>query len=116
MITRLVVLGLAVAVAFGVVAVLERRRGKIGGDLPAGITLVTGPDCRLCESARRALVAAAPDLPVRVVDVSALGDPSVRSVPTVVVADGSGEVILRRSGRAAISDAGRIAAAARGVA
>lgn len=116
MIVRLALLGLTVAVAFGLVALLERRRGRIAATLPAGITLVTGPDCRLCDTARRALAAAAPDLAVRVVDVAAFGDPSVRSVPTVVVADAAGDVVLRRSGRAAISDAARIVAAARGVA
>lgn len=116
MIVRLVVLVLAVGLAFGVVAVVERRRGRTAVALPAGVTLVTGPGCRLCAAAARALTAADPGLAVRVVDVAELTDGSVRSVPTVIVADGSGGIVLRRSGRAAISDAVDIVRVARGVA
>lgn len=116
MILRFLVLGLAVGSAFVAVSVFERRRGRTDGTLPAGVTLVTGPDCRLCDAAARALATADPTLTVRVVDVGELGDASVRSVPTIMVADSAGDLILRRSGRSAISDVPQIVRAARGVA
>lgn len=96
-----------VALAWLAVALAERRRGA--GAAPTGVTLVTGPDCRLCDAALQAARRAG--LEVTEVDVRhpvarRLG---VRSLPTLVVADPGGRIRLRRSGRAAVSEIPRLA-------
>ena len=95
---RLVLLALGLATAFGVVARVERRRGRPMLALDAGLTLVTSSDCRLCGPAADAL-AAAGARPV-VIDVADVPDRAVTSVPTALVVDRSGRVVARRSGRA----------------
>jgi len=114
MITRLIIVGAIVALAWLLVALLERRRGGSAARVPAGLTLVTGDDCRLCPLA----VAAAGRTGVRVnlVDVGDVPEQRIRSLPTALVADGNGMVLARRSGRSVISDMPVLAEMARATA
>jgi hypothetical protein len=101
LIERVVVLLLVLVAAFLVVRVVQRSRPR-GAAVGPGITVVTGPNCHLCDSAVAALDAAgAPYLLATSSDIAGL---TVRSLPTVLVADRFGEVLLRRSGRAAVID------------
>ncbi len=106
MILRLVVLVATLALAYGAAGLMERRRPRSVQGFRQGITLVTSPGCALCPAIRTVLR----DVSVREVDVSSVV--GVRSVPTVIVVDADGEVILRRSGRSAITDAPAIIEAA----
>lgn len=118
MILRLLLLALVVGSGFLAVAALERRRPP-GWTLPgatAGVTLVTSAGCAICPAAVRAIAAAGPDVTVRVVDAGDLADPAIRSIPTAIVTDQAGKVVLRRSGRSVVADAAQIVGAARGVA
>lgn len=116
MIGRLLLAGGVVMIAFAAVWMWERRGGLVRSGLPSGLTIATSDACTICDAALGAIVSAGPDLPVRVVDASELAHLKIRSVPTVLVADGRGEVVLRRSGRAAVTDAEAIVRAARAVA
>jgi hypothetical protein len=101
LIERLIILALVLVAAFIVVRVVPRTRPR-GTAVGPGITVVTGPDCHLCDSVVAALDAAgAPYLLATTSDIAGL---TVRSLPTVLVADRFGEVLLRRSGRAAVID------------
>ena len=113
MILRIALLVVLLAASFGVVSRLERRRGRARAGFGPGLTLVTGDGCRLCGPAAAAL-AAAGAVPT-VVDIASLRHRTVSSVPTAIVTDRSGKVLLRRSGRAVAEDAAALASAARGV-
>lgn len=97
---RILVLVAAVVVAAVVLRLVERR-SPARLRVEPGITVYTGPACRLCPVVLDALDDAG--VSYRVVDASTVGAP-VRSVPTVVVGDERGTVTIRRSGRAAITD------------
>ena len=102
MIERVIILLLVLGVALGIVWIRERAKPRRARIAP-GITVVTGPDCRLCRTLVRALDEAGADY--RRIDVDR--DPApigVRALPTILVADGAGSVAMRRSGKAAISD------------
>ncbi len=102
MIERLLILALVVAVAFALLRLRERRRPR-RMRLDPGITVLTGPDCRLCDPLVAALDEV--DADYRLWDVTRTGAPiSVRALPTVLVADRDGDVVLRRAGRSAIVD------------
>jgi hypothetical protein len=106
MIERLLILALVVAVALLVLHVRERRRPR-NVRMQSGINVLTGPDCRLCDPLLAALDDAGADY--RLWDVTHEHLPlTVRSLPTVLVADRHGDVVLRRAGRAAIVDLGTI--------
>lgn len=110
MIERAVVLALVVAGAFLVVRVSERVRPR-GRSLRPGITVVTGPDCRLCDQVLAQLDQRG--VTHRQVDVADLAcGITIRAVPTVLVADRGGDVVLRRSGKSAIADIDVIASVA----
>ena len=98
--------------AFVAVGLFERRNGTEGTvRLSSGLTLISGPGCRLCEPAAEALRRAG-------AQVSITEDPAlreelrVRSLPTAIVVDDAGQVVMRRSGRSVITDAGALAQAA----
>lgn len=113
MMVRLVLVAAVVVLAWSAVAMWERRRPGLrnrSGLLP-GVTLVTGPGCRLCDAAEAAL--RRHQVTSRRVTVDRFPDLGVRAVPTVLVADRRGRLVLRRSGRAAITDAEAVARAAR---
>lgn len=101
MIWRFLLLVLAVGVAWLAVVIWERRTVSPGRALATGLTLVTGAGCRLCPQA----VAAVGDagIPVSIVDVAHVSDPSIKSLPTAFVTDDGGRVIARRSGRSAVT-------------
>jgi hypothetical protein len=111
--------GLVVRVALLVVAVvgvglilrLTLNAGRRRVSLPAGLVLVTGPDCKLCAPALRALRAAGVN--PTVVDVSDAPDVVglVTSLPTALVVGDRGAVLARRAGRSVITDAETLAAA-----
>lgn len=101
MIERLLVLSVVLGVALLWVAWRERRTAG-GVTVRSGITVFTGPDCRMCPGLLASLDSAGANY--RLVDVSREHVPGIRSLPTVVVAHAGGEVALRRSGRAAITD------------
>ena len=111
MMLRLVLLAVVVATALLIVAVVERRRGagRVAG-LSSGVTVVTGPGCGLCGPTVSTLRGRG--VPVRVVDVSELMAGTVLSLPTVFVVDEKGSVVLRRSGRSALTDSAALAQAA----
>ncbi len=114
MIWRAALVAAAVLVALVVVRFWERRAiVERSAQLSTGLTLVTGADCRLCPLAVAALDGA--DIPVTVVDVAALTDCGIKSVPTALVTDRSGTVIASRTGRAAVSGMPDMIALARGV-
>lgn len=98
--------------AFAAVALTARRNPSgTAPSLAPGLTLISGPGCRLCEPAVQALRRAGAR--VEVTEDPELREAlSVRALPTALVVDADGEVIMRRSGRAVISDAGALAAAA----
>jgi hypothetical protein len=104
MTTRLVILGMALVLGVAAAWLLERVRPRPG--LEPGVTLVTGESCPLCPLAERALSEAG----VGHRTVAASATVGIRSVPTLVVVDESGTVVVRRSGRAVIADAGKVAA------
>lgn len=111
MIERLVVLAVVFGLALGWVAWRERRTPG-GVTVRAGITVFTGPDCRMCPGLLASLDGAGAGY--HLVDVSRTHAPGIRSLPTVVVADAGGEVAIRRSGRAAVTDLPVILAVAAG--
>lgn len=112
---RVVILALALLVAWAIVRWWERRRrGSVSG-VPPGVTMITSASCVLCPDAFAALKAADPQLSVRVLDAQSpqAGAFAARAAPTVVVADRTGSILLRRTGRSTITDAAEIAATAR---
>lgn len=106
---RIVVLALVAGGASLLVALWQRRPLPGYDGLPAGVTLVTGPGCSLCGPVERALIQAG--IEPRVAEVGALelsGTP-IRSLPTALLVDRQGSVVMRRSGRPALDDAGAMA-------
>lgn len=114
MIWRIVVVVVVVVAARLAVMVWERRRAPSLRALGAGLTLVTGPDCRLCPLAVAAVGEAG--IQVAIVDIADAADPSIRSIPTAFVTDADGRVIARRSGRSAIAAMPELISLARSVA
>lgn len=113
MIERVLILLVVLGLALGWVAWRERRRpGRVA--VRPGITVFTGPDCRMCPGLLAALDRAGASY--HLVDLSREHAPGISSLPTVVVADATGQVALRRSGRSAVGDVSTIlaVAAARG--
>lgn len=109
MIERLLILLVVVGVALAVVTFRERFRPRRLRAQP-GITVFTGPDCRLCPPLLTVLDAAGVEY--RLVDVTTSSGAGIRALPTVVVADERGGIALRRSGRSAIVDVETILAVA----
>lgn len=106
---RLLILLAVLGLALVWVAWRERRvRGGVGAR--SGMTVFTGPNCRMCPSLLTSLDRAG--VSYHLVDVSSQPAPDVSSLPTVVIADTDGEVTLRRSGRAALTDLPTILAVA----
>jgi len=114
LVVRASVLVLVGGGAFLLVALWQRRPGPAQMPLPAGITLVTGPGCTLCGPVERALRRAGVDPTVAEVGSLDLPGPQIRSLPVAFVIDDRGEVVMRRSGRAALEDAAALAACANG--
>ena len=96
-------------------AALQRDRGphpRVPSSLLAGAprtwVVFTTPYCASCEPVRRKLAEADPT--ARVVTVDATREPAlagafrVRSAPTVLLADGAGEISTRLVGAGAVSD------------
>ena len=111
---RLLLVAARAVVAWLIVRWWERRLGR-GSVVTPGLTVIVTPTCLICPDTIAALHQADPELDMRILDatvddVSAYG---VRSAPTVVVADRSGTIRLRRTGRASVTDAEQIVAAAR---
>ncbi|HSJ27243.1 MAG TPA: hypothetical protein VLB67_03470 [Acidimicrobiia bacterium] len=111
MIERALFLLVVVAVAFALVSLRERARPR-GLRAEPGITVFTGPDCRLCPVLLTALEAAG--VRYRTIDVTRTETPGVTALPTVFVADRRGEVAMRRSGRSALADLDALLAFATG--
>jgi hypothetical protein len=107
LVLRLLLLGLLTGGSFALVSWLQRRPSPDQAGFASGVTVFTGPGCALCGPLVHALnrVGVEP----LIVDVTVQPSPEIRSLPTVVVADGSGTVVLRRSGRAALIDVVTIA-------
>ena len=102
MIGRFVILLAVVGLALAVVWARERLTPR-GTQVSPGITVVTGPDCRLCPALVLALDVAGVEY--RRVDVATEAAPAgVRALPTILVADSAGAVVIRRSGRSATAD------------
>jgi hypothetical protein len=105
---RITLLGLLAGGSLALVSWWQRRPLPESGRFAPGVTVFTGPDCRLCGPLVHALgrVGVEP----QIVDIAdAAPPPGIRSLPTVLVADAAGEVVLRRSGRAALEDVVTIA-------
>ena len=106
---RIVLLVLVGGGAWLIVVLWQRRPAGALSGLPAGVTLITGPGCSLCEPAQRALRRAG--IEPRLAEAGALevsGTP-IRSLPTALLVDQTGAVVMRRSGRAAVTDAEALA-------
>lgn len=102
MMERFVILLAVLGVAMALVWAWERMRPR-RARIDPGITVVTGPDCRLCPALILALDVAGVEY--RRVDVAMEPAPGgVRALPTILVADNSGTVTIRRSGRSAVAD------------
>jgi len=82
----------------------ERRQGSQAEGVAPGITMFTTADCRICPLALETLQQAGVPVSLRSAHDSLAEALAVRSVPTLVVADGFGHVTLRRSGRAVVTD------------
>ena len=108
MTARIVLLVTVVVLAFALVWLSERWRGRARTGLEPGLLLVTAAGCSMCGPAERALAGAG--LSFRSVDASEVRHLGVRSVPTLFVVDDGGTVVLRRSGRAAIMSPAELAA------
>ena len=113
MIWRIALLGVVIGAAWFGVALWERRTAFAGFRPVAGLTLVTGADCSMCPQAVAAVDGVA--IPVSIIDVADAGDPTIRSIPTALVADAGGRVIARRSGRSVITAMPQLIALARSV-
>jgi hypothetical protein len=103
---------LAVAVfSVGLILRLALNAGRRRVSLPTGLVLVTGPDCKLCAPALRALRAAGAD--PTVVDVADARESVglVTSLPTALVVGDGGAVLARRAGRSVITDVETLAEA-----
>lgn len=109
---RAIVLAAVIFGGFVAVRFWERRTGRVSSGLVPGVTVVTGPDCRLCEPALEAIRAGG--IEPAIVDIATgrreLGP--ISSLPVAVVASRNGDLVLRRSGRSVITDAPAIARAA----
>ena len=103
---RLIILALIGGGAWYVAAAWQRRRGADRG-FPPGVTLITGPGCSLCGPVEAALRRAGVVPMVR--DIASIAPHSIRSLPTLIVVDEEGDVILRRSGRPALDDVAEVA-------
>lgn len=111
MIVRSLVVLAAFALVWLAVGRWERRRGAQAAGVSPGVTMFTTDDCRICPLAIETLAGAGVPVTVRSARDPLAEALAVRSVPTVVVADGQGQVTMRRSGRAVITDVRSIAAA-----
>ena len=107
MVIRLVILALVGGGAWYLSAAWQRRRGARLHFSP-GVTLFTSAGCSLCGPVEHALRRAGVVPIVR--DAATVEGLAIRSTPTVIVADESGEVVVRRSGRMALDDVEIIAA------
>jgi hypothetical protein len=110
LVLRVTLLVLAVF-GIGLILRLTLNAGRRRVNLPAGLVLVTGPDCKLCAPALRALQAAGAN--PTVIDVSDAREVVglVTSLPTALVVGDGGAVLARRAGRSVITDAETLAAA-----
>lgn len=118
MIARLALLGVLLAGAVLVLNLYERRPGmgghvrrRVEGVLAEGVWLVVREGCRLCGPARSALQSAGVD--PGLVSSERADAVGVKSVPTALVVDCTGSVVLRRSGRSVLTDAAAIVDVAR---
>ena len=110
MIERLLILLAVVGIALAAVWIRERTTPR-RATVDPGITVVTGPDCRLCPALILALDVAGVEY--RRVDVATESPPTgVRSLPTILVADTAGALAIRRSGRSAMADLDTVLAVA----
>lgn len=108
MIVRVSIVLAAFALAWLLVSIWERRGGSQVESVLPGVTMFTTAECRICPEAVSQLQRAGVE--VRLLDAQhrLASTLKVRSVPTLVVADESGQVTLRRAGRAVVSDINRI--------
>ncbi len=106
---RLVLLAVVGGGAWLIAGWWQRRRGAGRIAIPPGLTLVTGPGCALCGPVQRALARAGVEPRLAEVDSFELPGPQIRSLPVALLVDASGTVVMRRSGRAALDDAGALA-------
>ncbi len=108
MILRLSIVAAAFAVAWLLVSIWERRSGSQAESIPPGVTMFTTAECRICPEAVSQLRRAGVEMTLLDAHHRLATTLKVRSVPTLVVADDSGRVTLRRAGRAVVSDINRI--------
>lgn len=113
MILRVVLVIALVGAGYLATGVVERRRGRTVSGLAPGLTVFTGTACRLCPPALAALEARGARPTVRDVSAAPASLGTVRALPLAVLVAEDGAVVMRRSGRSVIADAGELAAAAR---
>lgn len=103
---RVLILAAVTVLIAVVIRMFERRPIRRKASLPAGLTLVSGSGCGLCLSVRNTLDHRG--TPYREVDISEVPDLGIRSLPTLLLVDDSGEITWKRSGRSAVVDAARL--------
>ena len=108
---RVALLVAAVAIALLLLWSYERQSFSVRASFVPGITVFTSAGCRLCPQTISAL--RNHGVHPLVVNVDTGSAPEIRSVPTVVVADASGAVVLRRVGLAALQDVALIVEASK---
>lgn len=114
LLVRLGLMVVVVCAAFLTVSAAQRRIGTgRPQDVPPGLVVVTGPECRWCD--RLLNVLQARGINYRLLDHSQAATQGivVSSLPTALVIANDGNVTMRRSGRAALEDVDEIAAQTR---
>ncbi len=107
---RLGLLGAVMCITFLTVAAAQRRTGSRNPlEIPPGLLVVTGPECRWCDRLLNMLQTS--DIDYHQLDHSQAANRGivVRSLPTALVVASDGTVTMRRSGAAALEDVNEIA-------
>lgn len=111
---RLGLLGAVMRITFLTVSAAQRRTGSRNPlNIPPGLLVVTGPECRWCDRLLNVLQTS--DIAYHLLDHSQAATRGivVRSLPTALVVASDGTVTMRRSGPATLDDVNKIAARVR---
>ncbi|MGI9584495.1 MAG: hypothetical protein ACR2N7_02790 [Acidimicrobiia bacterium] len=112
MLLRVLLVVAVIAAGFLVVAVGERWRSRSSSLLPNGLTLISAPDCRECAIAEHQLTEVGAEY-TKISRTEAVGlGVDIFTVPTAIVRDEDGNLVMVRRGKSVASDAALLVAAA----